>query len=145
MLSPISMHSMVLDSPASGASKLPPDVVPTVAAWKVAVTGLYARLASAEQIVGALETSINTSANQSRIHDEPVPSPVGSWPLRPPESLSLDDMLAAEAGTHCVPAGELLYPRVPKFWTHRTKFYCFCDTSVRDKAWRSHTRVAQAT
>ncbi len=36
-------------------------------------------------------------------------------------------------------------PRVPKFWTHRTKIYCFCDTSVREKAWRSCKRVAQAT
>jgi hypothetical protein len=35
--------------------------------------------------------------------------------------------------------------RVPKFWTHRTKLYCFCDRSVREKAWRSRKRVAQAT
>jgi hypothetical protein len=34
---------------------------------------------------------------------------------------------------------------VPKFWTHRTKVYCFCDTSVREKAWRSRKRVVQAT
>ncbi len=42
---------------------------------------------------------------------------------------------------HCLSA----YPRVPTFWTHRTKFYCFCDRSVREKAWRSRKRVAQAT
>jgi hypothetical protein len=27
-----------------------------------------------------------------------------------------------------------LFRSVPKFWTHRTNFYCFCDTSVREKA-----------
>ncbi len=27
------------------------------------------------------------------------------------------------------------YRGVPKFWTHRTKVYCFCDRSVRKKAW----------
>ncbi len=32
-----------------------------------------------------------------------------------------------------------------KFWTHRTKIYYFCDTSVREKAWCSRKRVAQAT
>ncbi len=37
------------------------------------------------------------------------------------------------------------YRCVPKFWTHRTKFYCFCDRSVREKAWRSRKCVAQAT
>jgi hypothetical protein len=37
------------------------------------------------------------------------------------------------------------YRSVPKFWTHQTKFYCFCDRSVREKAWRSRKRVAQAT
>ncbi len=39
----------------------------------------------------------------------------------------------------------LLYRCVPKFWTLRTKFYCFCDRSVREKAYRSRKRVAQAT
>ncbi len=43
----------------------------------------------------------------------------------------------------CVHAG--LFRCVPKFWTHRTIVYCFCDTSVREKAWRSRKRVAQAT
>ncbi len=33
----------------------------------------------------------------------------------------------------------------PKFWTHRTKIYYFCDRSVRSKAWRSRKRVVQAT
>ncbi len=33
----------------------------------------------------------------------------------------------------------------PKFWTHGTKLSYFCDTSVREKAWRSRKRVAQAT
>ncbi len=28
---------------------------------------------------------------------------------------------------------------------HRTQFYYFCDQSVREKAWRSRKRVAQAT
>ncbi len=37
------------------------------------------------------------------------------------------------------------YLSVPKFWTHRTKIYYFCDRSVREKAWRSRKRVAQAT
>ncbi len=37
------------------------------------------------------------------------------------------------------------YRSVPKFWTHRTIFYYFGDTSVREKAWRSRKRVAQAT
>ncbi len=37
------------------------------------------------------------------------------------------------------------YRCVTKFWTHQTKFYCFCDRSVREKAWRSRKRVAQAT
>jgi hypothetical protein len=37
------------------------------------------------------------------------------------------------------------YRWVPKFWTHRTKTYYVCDTSVREKAWRSRKRVAQAT
>ncbi len=39
----------------------------------------------------------------------------------------------------------VLYPRVPKFWTHRTIHYCFCNRSVREKAWRSRKRVTQAT
>jgi hypothetical protein len=38
-----------------------------------------------------------------------------------------------------------LYRRIPKFWTHRTKVYYFCDTSVLEKAWRSRKRAAQAT
>ncbi len=38
-----------------------------------------------------------------------------------------------------------LYPCVPKFWTRRTKVCSFCDRSVREKAWRSRKRVAQAT
>ncbi len=33
----------------------------------------------------------------------------------------------------------------PKFWAHQTKFYYFCDRSVREKAWCSRKRVAQAT
>ncbi len=37
------------------------------------------------------------------------------------------------------------YLSVPKFWTHRTKIYYVCDTSVHEKAWRSRKRVAQAT
>jgi hypothetical protein len=37
------------------------------------------------------------------------------------------------------------YCCVPKFWTHRTTSYCFCDRSVREKTWRSRKRVAQAT
>jgi hypothetical protein len=37
------------------------------------------------------------------------------------------------------------YHRVPKFWTHQTKFYYFYDRSVLEKAWRSRKRVAQAT
>jgi hypothetical protein len=32
-----------------------------------------------------------------------------------------------------------------KFWTHRTQLSCFCNRSVRSKAWRSRKRVAQAT
>ncbi len=32
-----------------------------------------------------------------------------------------------------------------KFHLIRTLLYCFCDRSVREKAWRSHKRVAQAT
>ncbi len=43
------------------------------------------------------------------------------------------------------PSYWLCYPRVPKFWTHRTKIHCFCDRSVCEKAWRSRKRVAQAT
>ncbi len=35
--------------------------------------------------------------------------------------------------------------RAPEFWTHRTKFYFFCDRIVREKAWHSRKRVAQAT
>ncbi len=41
--------------------------------------------------------------------------------------------------------GTFRYACVPKFWTHRTQTYCLCDTSVREKAWRSRKRVAQAT
>ncbi len=41
--------------------------------------------------------------------------------------------------------GALLYHRVPKCWTHRTKINNFCDGSVREKAWRSRKPVAQAT
>ncbi len=37
------------------------------------------------------------------------------------------------------------YRSVLKFWTHRTTFYCLCDRSEREKAWRSRKRVAQAT
>ncbi len=37
------------------------------------------------------------------------------------------------------------YSCLPKCWTHRTNFYCFCDRSVCEKAWRSRKRVAQAT
>jgi hypothetical protein len=39
----------------------------------------------------------------------------------------------------------VLYCCVPKLRTHWTKFYCFFDRSVREKAWRSRKRVAQAT
>jgi hypothetical protein len=42
-------------------------------------------------------------------------------------------------------AARLVYLSVTKFWTHRTNFYCFCDRSVREKAWRSRKRIAQAT
>ncbi len=38
-----------------------------------------------------------------------------------------------------------VYRCIPKFRTHRTKFYYFCDRSVCEKAWRSRKRVAQAT
>jgi hypothetical protein len=34
---------------------------------------------------------------------------------------------------------------IPMFWVHRTNTYCFCDQSLREKAWRSCKRVAQAT
>ncbi len=37
------------------------------------------------------------------------------------------------------------YHVVPTFTPHRTKCNYFCDRSVREKAWRSHKRVAQAT
>jgi hypothetical protein len=38
-----------------------------------------------------------------------------------------------------------LLPAVYQVLALRIQFYCFCDTSVREKAWRSHKRVAQAT
>jgi hypothetical protein len=37
------------------------------------------------------------------------------------------------------------YRCIPKFWTHRTEFHFSCDRSVREKAWCSRKRVAQAT
>ncbi len=36
-------------------------------------------------------------------------------------------------------------PCIPKCWTHQTMVYNFCNRSVREKAWRSCKRVAQAT
>ncbi len=45
----------------------------------------------------------------------------------------------------CLPCCMPCYHRVPKFWNHWTKIYYFCDRSVREKAWRSRKRVAQAT
>ncbi len=35
-------------------------------------------------------------------------------------------------------------PVFRSFHPHQTEFYCFCDRSVREKAWRSRKRVAQA-
>jgi hypothetical protein len=34
------------------------------------------------------------------------------------------------------------YRSVHKFWSYLTKFNCFCDRSVREKAWCSRKRVA---
>ncbi len=47
----------------------------------------------------------------------------------------------------CIPVRieYISYRCVLKLWTHWTKVYCFCDTSVREKAWRSRKHVAQAT
>ncbi len=39
----------------------------------------------------------------------------------------------------CVNRGVLMFP------PHWTRFYCFCDRSMREKAWRSRKRVVQAT
>ncbi len=42
----------------------------------------------------------------------------------------------------CLQYAACLYRSVPKFWTHQTKLYCFCGTSVPSKACRSRKRVA---
>ncbi len=93
---------------------------------------------------GAVDDDAYAAHEEGDEDDDAAPAAGGTLPI-PAVSFDSARLAGAPLTRFLARLPLLMYHGVFKFWTHWTTFYCFCDRSVHEKAWRSRKRVAQAT